>query len=79
MKARVIRGWIDPYDLRPEAVPGVVYVGGQEYGFTREDVEILREAEEELGFMHMRSVYGAPLTSLADRIQALLPPEGEDG
>lgn len=50
---------------------------GQPFGFTREDVRLLRATAEE--FFETADIYGcagAPeLRLLADRIEALLPPE----
>lgn len=46
---------------------------GQPFGFTREDVEMVRN---EAGNNSTGSADGAAWNSLADRIEALLPPEG---
>jgi len=49
---------------------------GQEYGFTREDVELLRDIEGDLNHMHW-GTREVKVMRLADRIEALLPPEEE--
>jgi hypothetical protein len=62
---------------------------GQTFGFSREDVELLREAaeaihfgtQEEVGLLTRKDakemrVDRDNLSSLADRIEALLPPAG---
>ena len=45
---------------------------GQPFGFTREDVEVLTDA---VGSVYSSMEGSAKLLSLADRIEALLPPE----
>lgn len=45
---------------------------GRPFGFTREDVTLLREAADV-------SASARALLNLTDRIAALLPPEGNDG
>ena len=49
---------------------------GQPFGFTRQDVKVLRGAQSALNFECMDRGFDRPCT-LADRIEALLPPEGE--
>lgn len=55
---------------------------GQPFGFTREDVKVLKEVAEyetNLAYDDLRhaDAWVAPMLLLADRIEALLPPEGE--
>lgn len=72
---------------RPHAVAAVL-LHGQPFGFTREDVRMLRECAKQQRDIELDSEaiayagsleYGAELDALADRIAALLPPEPTDG
>jgi len=47
---------------------------GQPFGFTREDVQLLRDIEGDLNHMHW-GTREVKVMRLADRIEALLPPE----
>ena len=47
---------------------------GQTYGFTREDVELLRESDR-IHQVNSPPEERGPYADLADRIEALLPPE----
>ena len=48
----------------------------QSFGFTREDVEVLTDA---VGSVYSSMEGSAKLLSIADRIEALLPPEESEG
>lgn len=48
---------------------------GQPFGFTREDVELLRELANDEESPLWPGRYGDEFNNLADRIEALLPPE----
>lgn len=50
---------------------------GQDFGFTMEDVVVLRGAQSALNFECLDRGFDRPCT-LADRIEALLPPETKD-
>ena len=51
-----------------------VCLHNQSFGFTRHDVEVLTYA---VGSVYSSMEMSAKLLSLADRIEALLPPEGK--
>lgn len=50
---------------------------GQPFGFTREDVIMLRAARLRLDGEEQEDAWDKSLDSLADRIEALLPPEND--
>jgi hypothetical protein len=62
---------------RPHALAALC-LHGQPFGFTREDVRLLRNAADDYrdGENHLWPI-GGGLLALADRIEALLPPEVE--
>lgn len=72
---------LDEDSRKSEAAHGAaaMLLHGQPYGFTREDVELLRDeigAEwDRIDTREEWNALAARFTSLADRIEALLPPE----
>lgn len=57
-------GWLTIHGLAALALYG------QPFGFTREDLRLLKHCEASVGWKHEEEV-----RNLADRIEALLPPE----
>ncbi len=60
---------------RPHAVAAIA-LEGQPFGFTREDVKELRGVAEDYEHRGLTPCPFDTLNDLADRIEALLPPEG---